>query len=98
MSLHAGDVDAAWTKLGMAIKDTKDRHARFYYGGKLILATKRSFGKGPLEGPVQHLIRQQLKLTSSEFAELIACPLKLDGYIEILKNKGWISEAPTTKG
>lgn len=50
MSLHTGDVDASWAKLGMEIKDTKDRHVRFYYDGRLILATKRSFGSGPIEG------------------------------------------------
>jgi hypothetical protein len=76
----------------MEIKDAKDRHARFYHGGKLILTTKRSHGKGPIEGPVQHLIRQQLKLSSSEFGDLIACPLTLGGYIEILRKKGWIPQ------
>ena len=75
----------------MEITNTNDRHARFYYRGQLILATKRSFGSGTIEGPVQHLIRQQLKLTPSEFGDLIACPLTLDGYVEILKRKGWIS-------
>jgi hypothetical protein len=94
VSLHTGDIDAAWEKLGMEIKNTKDRHARFYYRKRLILATKRSFGSGPIEGPVRHLIRQQLKLTSSEFADLIACPLERDGYIEILKKKGWIPKEP----
>ena len=92
MSLHTRDVDAAWSKLRMEITNTKDRHARFYYGGKLILTTMRSHGTGPIEGPVQHLIRQQLKLSSSEFSALIACPLTLNGYIEILKKKGWITE------
>lgn len=95
MSLHTREVDAAWDRLGMAITDTKDRHARFYYRGTLILATKRSFGSAPIEGPVQHLIRQQLKLTQSEFNDLVACPLKLDGYLEILKRKGWILADPT---
>ncbi len=94
MSLHTADVDAAWNKLGMEIKDTKDRHARFYHGGRLILTTKRSHGKGPIEGPVQHLIRQQLKLSSSEFGALIACPLTLDGYIKILRTKGWMPQEP----
>jgi hypothetical protein len=98
VSLHSRDVDAAWAKLGMEIKDTKDRHARFYYRGRLILATKRSFGSGAIEGPVQHLIRQQLKLTTSEFSDLITCPLTLDGYVLILRKKGWITEEPGSAG
>ena len=75
----------------MVITETNDRHAKFYYDGRLILATKRSFGSGKIEGRVQHLIRQQLKLNEAEFAELIACPLKLDGYIEILRSRGLIA-------
>ena len=90
MSLSTKEVDAAWDKLGMTITETNDRHAKFYYKGKLILATKRSFGSGKIEGRVPHLIRQQLKLTEAEFADLIACPLDLDGYIEILRRRGLI--------
>ena len=78
----------------MEIKDTNDRHARFYHGGKLILTTKRSFGSGPIEGPVQYLIRQKMKLNESQFSELISCALKLDGYIEILKERGLIPKSP----
>lgn len=90
MSLHARDVDTAWKKLGMEIKDTNDRHALFYYRGTLILATKRSFGSGRIEGPVQYLIRQQMKLNESQFADLISCVLKLGGYIDILRTRGAI--------
>ncbi len=79
----------------MDITDTNDRHAKFYYGGRLILTTKRSFGSGTIEGPVQYLIRQKMKLNESEFAELISCALKLDGYVEILKKKGAIPGAAT---
>jgi len=87
MSLHAHEVDRAWEKLGMVIKNTNDRHALFFHDEKLILTTKRSFGSGPIEGVVQHLIRQQLYLSPIEFKELIACPLKREGFIEILKTK-----------
>ncbi|MBI4608750.1 MAG: hypothetical protein HY726_07075 [Candidatus Rokubacteria bacterium] len=76
----------------MVIKDTKDRHAQFYYGEKLIVATKRSFGSGVLTGNIPHLLRQQLKLNPSEFKDLIECPIGRDEYIEILKTKGWILE------
>ena len=42
MSLHAGDIDRAWGELGMEIRDTKDRHARFYFEGRLILTNPRA--------------------------------------------------------
>ena len=74
----------------MVIKNTHHRRAKFYYKGKLILTTKRSRGRGAIDGPVQHLIRQQMKLTQLEFRNLIACPLDLRGYIDILKMKGLI--------
>lgn len=90
MSLHADDIDRAWGKLGMEIRDTKDRHARFYFDGKLIVATKRSLGRGTLGGNIPHLIRQQMKLSPSELNDVIACPIGRQEYIEILKKKGWI--------
>ena len=87
MSLHTSDVDGAWEKLGMEIKNTHHRRARFYYKGKLILTTKRSHGRGTIDGPVQHFIRQQMKLTQPEFKDLIACLLDRRDYIDILKMK-----------
>src|SRR5262245_6933954 len=78
LSLHAKQIDAAWGKLQMEIKDTGDRHARFYHGGKLILATKRSFGSGTIDGRVQYLIRQQMKLNETQFDELLTCVMQRD--------------------
>ncbi len=92
MSLRASDVDHAFEKLRMQIRDTKDRHAVLYYCGKRILKTKRSFGAGKIDDNTQHLIRQQLKLSEQHFSELIGCPLGYDQYIEILKAKGLISQ------
>ena len=87
MSLSADEVDRAWEKLKMVIKNTGDRHAKLYYNGKLIIATKRSFGGGKLEGNIPYLIRQQMKLNEKQFSDLIACPLGLPEYITILKEK-----------
>lgn len=91
MALHVNDVERAWSKLEMVVVDSKDRLARFYYEGALILTTKRSHGSGKLDGNVPHLIRQQMKLSQPQFDALIACPLKLDDYIGILRQKGWIT-------
>ena len=91
MSLHVDEVEQAWRKLGMVVVNSKDRLAKFYYRGSLILSTKRSHGSGPIEGKIPYLIRQQMKLSQSEFNELIACPLGLKEYVQILKAKGWIT-------
>lgn len=92
MSLHVADVERAWKKIGMVVTNSGDRLAKFYYRGALILMTKRSHGSGPIEGKVPYLIRQQMKLSQNEFDQLIACPLDLAGYVEVLKAKGWITE------
>ena len=90
MSYHIRDIDKAWSKLGMIIKERNHKHAMFYYNGKMILKTKRSLGSGKLEGNIPYMIRQQMKLTDFEFDELIACPFDLPQYIELLKRKGLI--------
>ena len=90
MSISGKDVDRAWEKLGMEIKDTNDRHALFRVDGKLILRTKRSFGSGKIDGNIPHFIRQQMKLDNEQFAELLACPLDGPRYIEILREKKFI--------
>ena len=75
----------------MVVLNQRDRIARFYYRGALILTTKRSHGSGPIEGQIPHFIRQQMKLSQGEFDRLIDCPLGLQEYIQILKTKGWIT-------
>lgn len=87
MSISGKDVDRAWEKLGMEIKDTNDRHALFKVDGKLVLRTKRSFGSGKIDGNIPSFIRQQMKLDNEQFAELLACPLDRPRYVEILRRK-----------
>jgi hypothetical protein len=87
LSLKPKELDAAWQKIGMQIKDSDDRHARFYEGGKLIIWTKRSMGSGKLDGQIPDFIRQQMKLNEEQFKLLIDCPLQRADYIEILKKK-----------
>lgn len=74
----------------MVIKNTGDRHAKFYEGGKLVLTTMRSFGSGNLDGNIPHKIRQQMKLNEDQFSSLIACPLTRADYVEILRKKGLV--------
>jgi len=94
MSLRSSDVDHAFDKLQMTIRNTGDRHAILYYRGQRILKTKRSFGSGKIEDNTQHLIRQQLKLSEQQFRDLLGCPLDYEGYIDILRTKGFIPAEP----
>ncbi len=71
----------------MKIEDKRDRYARLYVGGKLVVVTRRSLGSGALDGNIPHLIRQQMKLNEEQFQDLIKCPLGLEEYIAILRDK-----------
>jgi hypothetical protein len=87
VSLKSTDIDRAWAKLGMVIKNKGDVHAYFLEGGKLIVWTRRSHGSGKLDGNIPHKIRTQMKLNEDQFSELIACPLTRDDYVKILRDK-----------
>jgi len=75
----------------MQIRDTKHRIAWFIYNGRKILRTQRSHGRGELKGRIPDLIRQQLKLNEEQFRELVACPLGKEEYIQILRQKNFLS-------
>ena len=47
-------------------------------------------GKGDLPDKIMHKIRGQLKLSEKDFKDLIACPLMYEGYLDILKRKGFV--------
>jgi len=76
-------------KLGMETRNSAHHHAWLVHNGVTVVRTKRS--QGDRKFIPEHLIRKQLHLDSRQFAELIACTLKLDGYIKILIEKGIIA-------
>jgi hypothetical protein len=88
MTVKAQEFDRLVTKLGLKTRDSGDLLAWFEYEGKVVTRTRRSKGSGDL--PMQHSIRQQLKLNEGEFRRAIGCLLTLEEYIGILKKKGLI--------
>ena len=86
MTVKAREFDRLVEKLGMTVRDSRDVLAWFEYEGKIITRTRRSKGSGDL--PMQHSIRQQMKLNEEEFRQAIGCTLTLEGYVEILRGKG----------
>ena len=86
MTIKAQEFDRLVAKLGLKTRDAGDLLAWFEFEGKVITRTRRSKGSGDL--PMQHSIRQQLKLNQQEFKKAIDCTLTREGYIEILRNKG----------
>ncbi len=86
MTIKAREFDALVRKLQMQTRDGRDLHAWFEFEGKVITRTRRSKGSGDL--PMQHSIRQQLKVNQTQMHELISCTLGRDDYVEILRNRG----------
>ena len=88
MTIKAHEFDRLVTKLGLKTRDSRDLLAWFEYEGKIITRTRRSKGSGDL--PMQHSIRQQLKLNEKQLREVISCTVNREGYTDILRSKGLI--------
>jgi hypothetical protein len=76
------------SKLELRVRNARDRLAWFEYEGTVVARTRRSHGSGDLPG---HLIRQQLKLTEKQLADLLRCSFGIEDYVSVLKAKGLIS-------
>ena len=86
MTIKAHEFDHLVAKLNLKTRDSRDLLAWFEYEGKIITRTRRSKGSGDL--PMQHSIRQQLKLNEKQFKEAVGCTLTRQDYIDILQAKG----------
>ena len=89
MSLKESQVDKMWNKLGFTVTHASDHvRAVLEVDGRVIARTKRSHGRGKLDGRVPELIRQQMRLSSPQFKLAVDCPLQRDQYLIILRDKG----------
>ena len=86
MTIKAHEFDHLVAKLQLRTRDSRDLLAWFEVNGKIITRTRRSKGSGDL--PMQHSIRQQLKLNEQQMNKALVCTLTRDDYIDILRNKG----------
>lgn len=86
MTIKAQEFDRLVNKLGFRTRSSGDLLAWFEFEGKIIARTRRSKGSGDL--PMQHSIRQQMRLNERELREAIDCVITRDKYIKILRNKG----------
>ena len=86
MTIKAHEFDHLVDKFGLKTRDSRDLLAWFEYEGKIVARTRRSKGSGDL--PMQHSIRQQLKLNEEQFKAATGCTLTRQDYIDILRAKG----------
>jgi len=91
MQIRKADVRNIFEKLKLEVRSTKHRYGWFTFEGRKILRVHYSHGRGSIPGRVSDKIRSQLKLTQKDFSDLIECPLSLEDYESILKDKGVIT-------
>lgn len=90
MTIKRNDFDRVINKFGFRTRNTDHLHAYFEHDGNVVVRTKRSHTRGDL--PFSHAIRQQMKLSNTEFTQAARCHIDRNGYIEILRRKGVIPD------
>jgi len=90
MQIKKDQIGKLFKKLKLEVRSTKHRYGWFTFQGRKVLRVHYSHGKGSIPGRVSDKIRSQLKLTQKNFRNLIDCPLSLEDYETILKEKGLI--------
>lgn len=86
MTIKAHEFDRIISKFKFKTRDSGDLLAWFEYKGKIIIRTRRSKGSGEL--PMQHSIRQQMKLNENQLKDAVRCTINRQDYIRILREKG----------
>lgn len=86
MTIKAHEFDRIISKFEFKTRDSGDLLAWFEYDGKVIARTRRSKASGEL--PMQHSIRQQMKLSETQLKDAISCTINRQDYVEILREKG----------
>jgi hypothetical protein len=92
MQLKKKDIEKVFQKLELQVRSTNHIYGWLVNNEKKILRVHYSFGKGNIPAKVSEKIRGQLKLDQHNFSELIKCPLTREEYLEIIKNKGYLSD------
>ena len=88
--MKKSEMEKIFRKLSLQIRSTGHNYGWLVLNGKKILRVHYSHGKGDIPEKITNKIRGQLKLSQKDFRELIKCPLTLEEYINILKQKGFI--------
>lgn len=90
MVLDAKKALESLVKKGFQPYDGDHKFLEYFHDGKLVLHTKISHGEKELNDYLIAQIARQCKISKTNFADLINCPLSADGYVENLKENGEI--------
>jgi len=74
-------------KLNLSFRTGKERNAWFELDGRKILRVTMPKGRGPLTPGTARAIRNQVKLSTEEYADLIKCGLLGKDYEAIIREK-----------
>jgi hypothetical protein len=92
LNIHYGELTRALeTKARLDFRAGKERNAWYILDGKKVLrvtAPKRRGATVPTG--TAHEIRKNLKLTTPQFKDLIACPISGSDYEKIIRDKGLV--------
>ena len=80
------------SKLAMDFGDGKELNAWFIHEGVKITRVTIPKGRGELVTKTQESIRKKLRLSQADFQDLLSCPLRLEGFIEIISSKGLLKQ------
>lgn len=72
-------------------KSPDHKWLEFYHNEELILSTKISHGEKDLNDFLIKQMSMQCKLNKDDFKNLALCPLSYEQYVDILKQKGFIT-------
>ena len=89
MSLSAREFDLLVNKLGYQTRAGDHLFAWLEVEGKVVARIRRSW-KSSGDLPMQHSIRQQMKLSDRQLRDAIACTLGQGDYLTLLREKGVI--------
>lgn len=83
--MKRAEFDRLVAKLQLSTRSGDHLFAWLEVDGKVIVRTRRSNKQGDL--PMEHGIRQQLKLNQDQLAKLIACTMGREAYLDLLRAK-----------
>lgn len=85
--MKKNEIEKIFKKLDLKVRSTGHKYGWLIVKDKKILRVHYSHGKGDIPNKIVNKIRGQLKLSQKDFIELINCPLTLEDYINLLKQK-----------
>ena len=78
-------------KVGLQFRTGRERNAWYVLDGKRVLrVTAPKTHKGAVLPGTADQIRKNLKLTTPQFKDLIACPISGPDYEQIIRDKGLV--------